>query len=158
MGTRHFENERALQDRIEAAVSAALPHIEVLDVELNEPRERVVVFIDCDGGVGIEHCEAVTHVIRDTCPDHALEVSSPGLDRPLRHVRHLQRHVGERVRLRQVGRHRASVVHLISVDESQGITVRGDDGGERVVPHGDIIRCKLVAEDVLAAVDKRGRS
>lgn len=158
MATRHHDTERELQDRIEAAVGAALPAIEVLDVQLDEPRERVVVFIDTPGGIGLEHCEAVTHAIRDTCPDHELEVSSPGLERPMRHARHLRAHIGERVRLREHGKHRASTVDLVGVDDDAGITIRADDGAERVVSYADIIRCKLVAGAAPVGDGRRGRT
>lgn len=152
---RHFDRERDLQHRIQAVLDDAIPDIEVLDVELNEPQERVVVFIDRPDGIGLEHCEAVTHAIRDTCPDHELEVSSPGIERPLRAPQHFVEHVGEKVRIREQGRHRASVVEILAVDEQAGVTVRPEGGDERVVPFGEIVRCKLVVDDPFAAAAKR---
>lgn len=152
---RHFDRERELQDRLQETVSASLPEIEIVEVELNEPQEKVVVYIDRPEGVGIEHCEAVTHAIRDEVPDHELEVSSPGIERPLRTAAHFTEHVGERVRIREQGRHRASIVEVLAVDEASGVTVRPDGGDERVVPFNDIVRCKLVVEDPFAAAAKR---
>ncbi len=155
---RHFDRERELQDRLQATVSASLPEVEIIEVELNEPQEKVVVYIDrpgTDDGVAIEHCEAVTHAIRDEVPDHELEVSSPGIERPLRTAAHFVEHVGERVRIREQGRHRASIVEVLAVDEASGVTVRPDGGDERVVPFNDIVRCKLVVEDPFAAAAKR---
>lgn len=152
---RHFDRERELHERIEATLAPALPRYEVLEVELNDPQEKVVVFIDSPDGIGLSDCEAVTHAIRETCPDHELEVSSPGLERPLRRASHFRDAVGERVRLRQAGRHRASVVEVLAVDDSAGVTVRPDGGEERVVPFDEIVRCKLVAGDPFAAAAKR---
>jgi ribosome maturation factor RimP len=152
---RHYDRERELQGRIEAVLGSALPEIEVLDVELNEPQEKVVVFIDREDGIGIEHCEAVTHAIRDECPDHELEVSSPGLERPMRRAAHFRDAIGEKVRIREQGRHRASVVTILAVDDQDGVTIQPEGGEERVVPFEDIVRCKLVVEDPFAAAAKR---
>jgi ribosome maturation factor RimP len=152
---RHFDKERALQGRIEAVLAPALPGIEVLEVELNEPQEKVTVYIDSPDGIGIEHCEAVTHAIRDTCPDHELEVSSPGIERPLRAPRHFRAAIGEVVRIRESGRHRASVVTVEAVDDELGVTVRPDGGDARVVRFEDVVRCKLVVEDPFAAAAAR---
>lgn len=155
MSQRHADRERELQGRLEATLARALPEVEVLDVELDDARETVRVFIDTEAGVGFEECEAVTHAIRDECPDHALEVSSPGLERPLRYPQHFAQHVGEQVRLRRAGSHRAGVFELVRVDEpgteGAGITVRPEGGEELVVPFADVVRCKLVAEDPFAS-------
>ena len=152
---RHFDRERALQDRISAVLAPALPAIEVLEVELNDPQEKVTVYIDSPDGIGIEDCEAVTHAIRDTCPDHELEVSSPGIERPLRAPEHFRDAIGEKVRIRQEGRHRATVAIVEAVDEADGVTVRPDGGEARVVPFDQLVRCKLVVEDPFAAAAAR---
>jgi ribosome maturation factor RimP len=128
-----------------------------LEVELDEPHELVRVFIDRDGGIGLEHCEAVTLAIRDTCPEYALEVSSPGLERPMRRPSHFRDAVGKQVRLRRAGAHRATHVAVVDVDDVQGVTFRPDDGEDIVVPFDQIVRCKLVAEDPFAANGKPSR-
>ncbi|MEO6866598.1 MAG: hypothetical protein ABI200_01100 [Gaiellales bacterium] len=151
---RHFDRERELHDRFQAAVDSALPEIEVAEVELNEPQEKVTVYLDRDGGIGLEHCEAVTHAIRDLCPDHELEVSSLGIERPLRAPHHFQSVIGEPVRLRQTGNHRAVVGVLEAVDEAEGVTVRPEGGDARLVPFGELVRCKLVVKDPFAAAKK----
>ncbi len=143
-----------MQERIEDVLASALPEIEVLDVELNDPQEKVTVFIDSPDGIGLEHCEAVTHAIRDTCPDHELEVSSPGIERPLRTARHFEQAVGHKVRLRQTGHHRATVATVESVHEDR-VVLRNDAGEERVVPFEELVRCKLVVEDPFAAAAAR---
>lgn len=152
---RHFDRERELQHRIQAVLDDVLPDVEAIEVELNEPQEKVVVYIDTPAGIGIEHCEAVTHAIRETCPDHELEVSSPGIERPLRTPAHFSEFVGEKARIREQGRHRATIVTIVDVDEDSGVTVRPDGGDERVVSFSDIVRCKLVVEDPFAAAAKR---
>jgi ribosome maturation factor RimP len=74
-----------------------------------------------------------------------LEVTSPGLERPLREPRHFERSVGEDVRVKTVapveGR---SVLEgaLVSADED-GIVV-SSDGGEHRVRYGDIASARTV--------------
>ncbi|MCW2922799.1 MAG: ribosome maturation factor RimP [Thermoleophilia bacterium] len=158
MATRHYERERELQDRIGAVLRSVLPEIRVVEVELNDPREKVTVYIDRAEGIRLEDCEAVTHAIRDTCPDHALEVSSPGIERPLREPADFREAVGERVRLRQAGRHRASVVQVVEVEDS-GVMVApvgATDADRRLVPFVEVVRCKLVVEDPFATVNQKG--
>jgi ribosome maturation factor RimP len=151
----HFDRERALQGRIEAVLDAALPTYEVLDVVLDEPHEKVVVFIDGADGIGLADCEAVTHAIRDTCPDHELEVSSPGIERPMRAPAHFREALGEKVRIRRAGHHRAMVATVEAVDEVDGITLRPDGGEPVQVQFDDVVRCRLVVEDPFAAAAAR---
>ncbi|HYN76370.1 MAG TPA: ribosome maturation factor RimP [Lamprocystis sp. (in: g-proteobacteria)] len=65
------------------------------------------VYIDREGGVTVDDCSAVSHQlsgvldVEDPLPGHYdLEVSSPGLDRPLVFPEHFARFVGHRVKLR----------------------------------------------------------
>ena len=63
------------------------------------------VFIDRSGGVTVEDCAAVSnHLTRLFAAENVdydrLEVSSPGLDRPLRQLKDFQRFAGERAQVR----------------------------------------------------------
>src|SRR5207248_1092375 len=77
------ERERALQQEVAEALEGRLPDVEVLAVELGGP-ERLCVFIDTPAGVDHALCERVTNVLRGYLDRYSLEVSSPGLERPLR--------------------------------------------------------------------------
>jgi len=87
---------------------------EVVHVEVHTHREKTLrLFIDRlkgDDAVGIEDCAAVSHAINeplDAIPEvesvfhgpYELEVSSPGVDRPLRHARDFERFSGREARL-----------------------------------------------------------
>ena len=68
------------------------------------------VFIDRPGGVGIDDCQAVSRTIEPILdvedfiePAYDLEVSSPGLDRPLRTPGHFERYAGQRVHVKAYG-------------------------------------------------------
>lgn len=88
-----------LEGQIEARIAALDSDLELIAVE-RLGRERLRLFIDRPDGVGLEHCELVTHELSGLLSDYALEVSSPGLDRPLTKPSHFERFLGETVRVR----------------------------------------------------------
>jgi len=87
-----------LESEIEARVAALDGDLELIALE-RLGRERLRLFIDRPEGIGLEHCELVTHELSDLLSDYSLEVSSPGLDRPLTKPAHFERFVGETVKV-----------------------------------------------------------
>jgi ribosome maturation factor RimP len=85
---------------------------ELVDVEWvrGAGRWTLRVFIDRPGGVNIDDCQLVSRTI-DPILDvedfielaYDLEVSSPGLDRPLRTAEHFERYRGQRVHVKAYG-------------------------------------------------------
>ena len=82
---------------------------ELWDVEYVREGGRWVlrVFIDKDGGVGIDDCEKVSRALdpvldeRDPVADsYTFEVSSAGLERTLKQPSHFQRFIGENVEVK----------------------------------------------------------
>lgn len=68
------------------------------------------VFIDRPGGVNVDDCQLVSRTIDPILdveefiePAYDLEVSSPGLDRPLRKPEHFERYQGHRVQVKAYG-------------------------------------------------------
>jgi ribosome maturation factor RimP len=112
------------------------------------------VYIDHQRGITLEDCEAVSRQlgsvldVEDPVAGHYdLEVSSPGLDRPLFKLEHFERFGGERARIRLLaklnGRRRYDGV-LAGVD---GTTVLLDAEGERFeLPFELIESARLVPE------------
>jgi len=77
------------------------------DWRVADGRTTLQVFIDREGGVGIQDCVEVNRRIGDLLDvedfislAYNLQVSSPGLERPLRREEHFQRFIGEEVRVR----------------------------------------------------------
>ena len=97
-----YDKERALEQEISGKVEEALPGVEVLAVELTGP-ERFTVYVDRDEGVDHALCEQVTHVLWDYLRTYSVDVSSPGLERPLRKPAHFGRFLGRKVKLRTAG-------------------------------------------------------
>jgi ribosome maturation factor RimP len=94
-----YEKEKQLQDEIGPRVEHDLPGVEVLAVELANP-ERFVVYVDHPDGVDHALCVRVTDVLRDYLREYTVDVSSPGVERPLRKPAHFARVVGHRVSVR----------------------------------------------------------
>lgn len=105
------EAERTYRERIRELVEpvAQSEGMEVVDVEcLRGPsRWKVRIYIDREGGVTLDDCAAISGEVGDLLDVHEippgpydLEVSSPGLDRPLVRDRDFVRYEGHRVRVR----------------------------------------------------------
>src|SRR5688572_21552720 len=77
------DKERSLQREISQRVESGLPGVEVLAVELSGP-EHFCVYVDHATGVDHALCERVTNLLRDYLDRYTIDVSSPGLARPLR--------------------------------------------------------------------------
>ena len=68
---------------------------------------RLRLYIDGPNGIGVSDCEAVSHQVSGILDvedpikgQYSLEVSSPGLDRPLFKSAHFARYIGQKVKLR----------------------------------------------------------
>jgi ribosome maturation factor RimP len=145
MSTGH-DKERSLQRQITQEVEGALPGVEVLAVELTGPA-RFCVYVDRTGGVDHALCARVTEVLGGYLRDYDVEVSSPGIERPLRRREHFQRAVGRRVALRTAGeiggrkRFRGEVVAATERNVRVGF-----DGTEVDIPYEQIVRGNLIDE------------
>ena len=135
-----FEKERQLQDDIASRVEHDLPGVDVLAVELLSP-SRFCVFVDHPDGVDHALCERVTDLLRDYLREYGIEVSSPGLDRPLRRQEHFAAAQGHRVKLRTTGTKLRGEV--LAADE-KSVRVAASDGAETEIPYGEIVRANLI--------------
>lgn len=98
-------------DQVAAIVQPILDskHIELVDIEFARMGKDSVLrlFIDKDGGIALDDCAGVSHelsAILDVeeviATNYTLEVSSPGLDRPLKKTEDYLRYVGRLVKIR----------------------------------------------------------
>ena len=96
---------------IQAALEpiAAEMDIEIVEVEFKQGREpALTVYIDIEGGVDLNTCEkfhrAIDPVLDEVDPTdgapYTLNVSSPGLDRPLKTDRDYQKCIGQKVEVK----------------------------------------------------------
>ena len=136
----------ALTSDIEARLAAGAPGVEVLLVEVSG--ETLRLFIDHPDGVSFDHCQQVTNLLGDYREQYAIEVSSPGEDRPLTKPQHFRRFLGQRarVRLREAHEgHNSLTGELVGASE-QEVTIAAGEGVVSI-PYEHIARSNLVPGD-----------
>jgi ribosome maturation factor RimP len=146
MATNVYERERTLTREVSQRVESALPGVEVLAVELLGV-ERFCVYIDHADGVDHALCGRVTDVLRDYLRTYSVDVSSPGIQRPLRTRDHFGHAVGHRVALKTsaevAGRKRFRGEVKGASERAVTIAV---DGTEVDIPYDKIVRGNLIQE------------
>ncbi|MGH2842920.1 MAG: ribosome maturation factor RimP [Solirubrobacteraceae bacterium] len=133
----------ALTTEIESRVAAGAPDVEVLLVEADGDALRV--FIDRADGVSLADCERVTALLADYRETYAIEVSSPGEDRPLTKPQHFTRFLGRRARLRlREARdgHKSLTGELVGASANEVTIAAGE--GVVSIPYELIARSNLV--------------
>jgi ribosome maturation factor RimP len=135
--------------------------LELYDVELSgTARARILrVMVDREGGVDLDAIADATQAVSpllDAPPldaliagPYALEVSSPGLERPLRTPAHFARAVGETVSVkwRTGDDHGARRVRgVVTAADDSGFDLTLDDGSTERVPYADVTQARTVFE------------
>ncbi len=143
-----------LQVLLEPGAQAVGFDIWAVDYVQQEGSAVLRVYIDGPNGVTVDDCAAVSWQLSGLLEvedplqgRYVLEVSSPGLDRPLVVPAHFQSVLGKRVKLDtysyQLGRKRFQGQLMVADDEKIVLEV---DGELYEIPYEDIRRARLVAE------------
>jgi ribosome maturation factor RimP len=147
-------SEEDLIARIEDVVQPVLlgHGVELVDLEWrgHGPRGVLRLFIDKLGGVSIQDCERVSREVGDVLDvanlipaRYDLQVSSPGLDRPLHSEREYRWAIGKRVRC-SLADGRDVRGRLVTVDpEHLGMDT---DEGQVDLPRSEVRKARLEAE------------
>ncbi len=88
-----------LQQTIEQRIEQLDPELELIALE-QPAAETLRLYIDHPNRVDLGMCERVTNELRDLLEAWSLEVSSPGIDRPLTKPEHFRRYLGHKVKVR----------------------------------------------------------
>jgi ribosome maturation factor RimP len=142
-----YTRERELEREIAPAVERGLPGVEVLALELVSP-SRICVYVDHPGGVDHALCERVTHLLDGYRATYAIDVSSPGPERPLRKPAHFAAAVGSRVAVKtghEIEGKKRFTGTVISADH-RSVALGVGDGGRVDIPYEEIVRGNLVQE------------
>ena len=158
LGNRELTTQQTLLELVEPAVESM--GYELIDIEYRATNRGLVrLYIDRDGGIGLNDCEAVSREVSalmdvsDPIPgQYVLEVSSPGDDRILRKPKHFSDFAGHRVKIGLTTLHegrRRIVGNLIGI-ESDEVIVETDE---------ELVRLKLgnIAKARLAPMAKPQR-
>ncbi|MDA0174138.1 ribosome maturation factor RimP [Solirubrobacter taibaiensis] len=134
-----------IQAEIETRLAETEPQVEVLLAEVRG--DLVRLFIDHPQGVSLELCERVTNLLPELRERYALEVSSPGAQRPLTKPEHFRRYVGRKAKVRTRDAkdgHRSFTGELLNATEDM-VTVAASTGVVSIA-YADIHRSNLVGD------------
>jgi ribosome maturation factor RimP len=127
------------------------------DVSVSKAGKRSVVrvVVDRDGGVSLDDVADVSRGISDALdaldeqdpgalgPSYVLEVTSPGVDRPLTQPRHWRRNIGRLVKATL--RDGTTATGRVTAADDDAVTLEVD-GTERVLAHADVTRGAVQVE------------
>lgn len=130
--------------------------LELVDVEfVKEANQHYLrVFIDKPGGVTLDDCQAVSEKLdvlldeKDPIPySYMLEVSSPGIERPLKKLQDFERFRGHKVNVTTYAPidGKKKFTGLLAGAGSQGVTLEVDGSGV-VIPMEQVASAKLAVE------------
>jgi ribosome maturation factor RimP len=143
-----------LHDKLQSLIAPVLQNFNVdfVALELKGSRHNLIVRViaDQEGGITLETCAAISRAlseafeVTDPIPGrYRLEVSSPGVDRPLKTARDFQRNIGRRVNLHyKLGEGTESIEGTIQ-EVSKAEVVVATDSGARSIPLSSIATAKL---------------
>lgn len=136
----------AIQSDIEARLAASEPDVEVLLAEI-VGGATLRLFIDHPDGVSLGLCERVTRQLGDLRECYALEVSSPGIERPLSKPQHFRRFLGRRARVRTRDAyegHASFTGELVGASDDE-LTIAAASGVV-AIPYAQIQRSNLIED------------
>ena len=137
-----------LKGDVEREIVTQLPDVDVVDVQ-TPGAGTLRVLIDHPRGVDHELCSKVTAILRPYLDRYTLEVSSPGIPRPLVKPAHYARNVGRAVAVKThepIGGRR-TFTGVLREAEAERIVVAPADGGDPVeIPLALVRKGHLVEE------------
>jgi ribosome maturation factor RimP len=133
---------------------------ELVDLRLGGPPHRRSVRVRIDRpasrpgtGVTSDDCVVVARALQAWFPKatpletvESLEVSSPGIERPIRWPEHWRRYVGSRVRIRAAGVSGRPVATIEDVPDEAHVTLAIEQLGSRTLALDDIKEATLVVD------------
>jgi len=146
----YLDNREKLNSLIAAACEAVGAELVEFDMFKAGKREVLRIYIDKANGVDVEDCAAVSRRLSDALDQdesliegaYTLEVSSPGIDRPLKSTRDFERNLNQLLRItRETGKPLTGT--LTAVDE-QNLTLSVKGVTDAVlVPRSEILSAKV---------------
>lgn len=129
-------------------------NMEIVDIEYIKegPHMYLRIYIDKDGGVNLDDCQKVSEQVseildeKDPIPDnYFLEVSSPGIDRPLKNDKDLKRSIGKDVEIslyKAVDGKKKLTGQLLNYDDDN-IYIKNEDSSESAIERNLISKINL---------------
>lgn len=141
-----------LKMKLQTILEQTIPGLgfELVDVEIT-PAKLIRVFIDKDGGVSVDDCVDVSnHLSRvflvEEIDYNRLEISSPGLERPLKKVQDYVRFIGRsaKIKTRELFNGEKVFQGVIQAVDGEKITLELDNKQLFIVEYDVISRGRLI--------------
>ena len=125
---------------------------ELVDIEFSPKGRLLRIFLDIERGITVDDCATVSNQLQrvfevENIDYDRLEVSSPGLDRPLKKLADFERFAGEQAQVRlslPIGNQR-NFVGVIERVQDGAVALRTEKG-EVLLPFDDIEKARLVPQ------------
>ena len=110
------------------------------------------IYIDKEGGITVNDCEDISRPFSDILDredyidgSYILEVSSPGLGRPLKKEKDFKRSLGEEVEIRLFRQveHQKEWIGLLTAYDQQTVTIETEDGREMTFERSNLALIRL---------------
>lgn len=129
-------------------------NFELVDVEYVKEGANwyLRAYIDKEGGIAIDDCEVVSRALGESLDNedfidssYILEVSSPGLGRPLKKERDFERSIGEEVEVRTFKRidKQKEFLGKLKAYDKDSVTIEFEDGTNMNLAKADIALIRL---------------
>lgn len=151
---------KALVKEVEELVSPLLDkeNVELVEILYRRESGRMVLrfLVDVPGGITLAECARLNNQIGKVLDEsnialanYLLEVSSPGLDRPIKTVKDFLRAVGKNVRLlySKDGREKVTYIGEVKSVDNENVTLV-IEGKEEVIPIDKIVKARLEIEGI----------
>lgn len=95
-----------VEDKVRKVVEQKIEEVDyndcyIVEIAYNPSKNHLSVFMDCDSGLTLEKCQKFSRHLESYLDDslvlgekYSLDVSSPGLDRPLKLLRQYRKNIG----------------------------------------------------------------
>ncbi len=156
-------NGMSLTERIRAL---AAPYLRSLGLELFDLQisgKQLRIFIDKASGVTLEDCSKLSRLlgpaldVDETMPEaYILEVSSPGLNRPLRHEADFLRYVGQKIKVKTYEKIEKQKVFIGRLNDfrEDAVFMTTDEGDTMRIPFDQVAKACLELEFALGQKGK----
>lgn len=142
--------------RVEALVTPYLQEKQTELVDLTYEKSHggwtLCFYLDRSGGITLDDCEMWSRLLGDVLEKndvfnhpYSLEVSSPGIYRPLKKIKDFQNYIGERIDVKLYAPHNGQKNYhgiLLGADENE-VRIREEGHGDASVPFQQIAKANL---------------
>lgn len=152
-------NKHPVQDLVEPIIDGlGFEVVRIMTIGTKNPTLQIMIERKDRKDLIVDDCATVSRAISEVLDEndpiegeYSLEVSSPGLDRPLTKAEHFQRFAGYEAKLetvREVDGRKRFKGRVVNIDGQNNVHFEMD-GTEYVIPFEDVSKAKLILTDEL---------